>query len=94
MIIEYDIPCFERTLTIKFPDGYKELEGEILELVDEYYNDWHENERDDIGDKCLEEYIMERLSEIYNMWEEWDSLYYGDDEKESCDNGWIKHDTL
>lgn len=89
MIIEYDIHCFERTLYITLPDDYKHLKDEILEMLEEYYNEWHdaENIEDDderfaVLDTCLEEYMMDRLSETYNIWEEWDTSYYGDDEEE------------
>ena len=89
MIIEYDINCFERTLVIKFPYGYKHLEDEILEMLDEYYDYWHSaeyiedpEERAIVQDSCLEEFMMDRLSETYNIWEEWSVDYYGDDEEE------------
>ena len=89
MIIEYDVHCFERTLQIKFPDGYKNLKEEILKMLDGFYFEWHdaENIEDDeerayVMDICLEEYMMDRLSETYNMWEEWNTDYYGDNEEE------------
>ena len=89
MIIEYDVHCFERTLQITFPEGYEWAEGEILQLLDEYYCYWHDAENIEdpeeqayVHDSCLEEYMMERLSETYNQWTEWDSVYYGDDEEE------------
>lgn len=74
--VEYDVVCFERTLKIKFPKGYSHLKDEILEMLDDYYDEWQE---DDDPDMCLEEYMMERLSETYAMWEEWDSIPYGED---------------
>ena len=89
MIIEYDISCFERTLQIKFPDGYEHLKEEIIVMLESFYFEWHdaeniedEEERLAVLDSCLEEYMMDRLSETYNMWEEWDSIYYGDNEEE------------
>lgn len=89
MIIEYDVHCFERTLQITFPEGYEWAEGEILRLLDDYYCYWHDaeniqdpEEKAYVQDACLEEYMMERLSETYNQWTEWDSVYYGDNEKE------------
>lgn len=98
MIIEYDVNCFERTLIIKFPDGYEDLEKEILEMLDEYYFYWHdaENIEDDeerayVMDACLEEYMMDRLSETYNMWGEWDTYYYGDDEEEMYETVPVKN---
>jgi hypothetical protein len=78
MIIEYDVHCFERTLQITFPKKYEgrdELKSEILEMLDDYYDEWHNSDQD----TCLEEYMMDRLSETYAMWEEWESIPYGED---------------
>ena len=33
MIIEYDVFCFERTLTIKFPDDHESLKEDILKML-------------------------------------------------------------
>lgn len=89
MIIEYDIHCHERTLKIKFPDGYEHLKEEILEMLDGFYFEWHDaeniedaEERAAVMDTCCEDYIMDKLSETYNMWEEWDTDYYGNNEEE------------
>lgn len=89
MIIEYDIHCHERTLQIKFPDGYEHLREEILKMLDGFYFEWHDAENIEdpeekayVMDVCLEDYMMDRLSETYNMWEEWDTDYYGDNEAE------------
>ena len=89
MIIEYNLNCFERTLTITFPDKYEYLKEEILEMLDGFYFEWHDaeniedpDERATVLDTCCEEYMMDRLSETYNMWDEWDSYYYGDDAEE------------
>ena len=83
MIIEYDIYCLERTLRIKFPEGYEHLKDEILEMLDKYYDIWMHigeisdpEERDYVNNSCLEEYMIERLSETYAMWEEWESIDY------------------
>lgn len=91
MIIEYDIHCFERTLTIKFPDKYKNLKDEFLQLLNDAYLEWHDaeniedpNERAVVQDSCLEEYMMYCLSVYYPEWEEWNSIYYGDDEEEKA----------
>ena len=78
MIIEYNVVCFERTLQIKFPkkyDGRDELKSEILEMLDDYYDEWQNSDED----TCLEAYMMDRLSETYAMWEEWESIPYGED---------------
>lgn len=99
MIIEYDISCFERTLVIKWDDHYEYLKNEIIEMLDDYYFEWHdaENIEDDeerlvVLDSCLEEYMMDRLSETYNMWEEWESIYYGDDEEEMYETEPVKNE--
>ena len=82
MIIEYDVHCHQRTLTIKFPYGYESLKDEILKMLDDYYSEWQDATDPFITDTPLEEYMMDRLSEAYNMWEEWESIYYGDNEEE------------
>ena len=81
MIIKYDIHCFERELQITFPDGYENLEQEILLMLDAYYYEWHDaeniedpEERFAVQDSCLEEYMTERLSETYAVWTEWKSV--------------------
>ena len=98
MIIEYDIHCHERTLTIKFLHGYDNLKDEILEMLDGFYFEWHdaeniedEEERLAVLDSCLEEYMMDRLSETYNMWEWWDTEYYGNDEEEMYETVPVKN---
>ena len=76
MIIEYDVFCFERTLTINFPDKYEGLKDTILEALDTYYTDWHNSDED----SCLEQYMVDRLCEEHNLgYNEWDSIPYGDD---------------
>jgi hypothetical protein len=90
MIIEYDVNCFERTLTIQCPDSYAGHEKKILELLDKYYDQWHNPEEieDDEdrewveGDACCEEYMMSKLTETYPECTEWDSIDYGDVEDE------------
>lgn len=90
MIIEYDVNCFERTLTIQCPDSYVGHEKKILALLDKYYDQWHnpdEAENDDDrawleADACCEEYMMAKLAETYPECGEWDSIYYGNDEDE------------
>jgi hypothetical protein len=95
MLIEYDVECFERTLQIKFPEGYEHLKDEILKMLDEYYFYWHDaeniedpDEKSAVEDACLEEYMMDRLSETYGMWEEWESIPYGEDAEER-ENMWV-----
>lgn len=94
MIIEYDVHCHERTLTIKWDDHYEYLKDEILEMLDDYYSEWQDSVDPFITDTPLEEYMMDRLSETYNMWEEWNSIYYGDDEEEMYETEPVVHPEL
>lgn len=76
MIIEYDVHCFERTLTIKFPDRYEHLKEAILKSLDEYYDEWQNSD----PDMCLEEFMIDKLCEEHNLvYNEWDSIPYGAD---------------
>jgi hypothetical protein len=79
MIIEYDVLCFERTLTIKFPDKYEPLKETILDLVDRFYTFWHNTDSYAVQSTCLEAFIMDQLAETGYEWKEWDSIPYGDD---------------
>ena len=75
MIIEYDVVCFERTLTIQFADKYESLKETISELIDKLYDLWHNI----VSDSCLEEFIMDHLYDMGYEYKEWDSIPYGDD---------------
>ena len=75
MIIEYDVVCFERTLTIQFADKYESLKETISELIDKLYDLWHNID----SDSCLEEFIMDHLYDMGYEYKEWDSIPYGDD---------------
>ena len=86
MIIEYDVVCFERTLTIKFPDGHESLKEDIIKMLDVFYDEWMNTEeitnlelRELAESTCLEEYMVDRLSETYSKLEEWESIPYGED---------------
>lgn len=70
MTIKYDINCFDRTLYVTFPEGYEHLKDEILDMLDEYYDEWQNSDEG----CCCEEYMMERLSETYAVWESWESI--------------------
>ena len=68
MIIEYDINCFERTLYITMPDVYAGRKEDILSLLGDYYDAWHncdeiedEEVRAYVHDSCLEEYMIDCL---------------------------------
>lgn len=79
MIIEYDVHCFERTLTIKFLDRYEPMKDELLNLIDRLYTFWHNTESSVVQSTCLEEFITDQLAEMHYEWEEWESIPYGDD---------------
>lgn len=74
MEIKFECECYERVLVVTFPKRYTYLKKEILELLEQYYNEWlwaEDSYGEEVQDVCLEEYMMDRLSEIYNMWTEW-----------------------
>ena len=86
MIIEYDVHCFERTLTINFPDSHESLKDDILKMLDTFYDEWmnigvitNPELRELVECSCLEEYMVNRLSETYSKLEEWESIPCGED---------------
>ena len=93
MIIKYDVNCFERTLTIQCPDSYVGHEKKIFELLDKYYDQWHNpNEIEDDEDRewvetdaCCEEYMMSKLTETYPECGDWNSVDYGENDLDEYD---------
>ena len=79
MVVEYDISCHQETLFIEFPNEYKNREDDIIEILDDCYQEWHLY--DEIEDP-IQEYMIEKLSEYYDMWTWWFLIYEGDDETE------------
>jgi hypothetical protein len=78
VITRYWVNCFERELCIEWDDAYKNLEKEILDMLDSYYLEWHSVETIEdpeykayVEDAPLEEFMITRLSETYNMWDSW-----------------------
>lgn len=69
-------------LVITFPDEYSPICKEIGDMLDKYYDEWHNPETAPYPHfaqySCLEEYMVDRLSERYGMWTTWDSEYYGE----------------
>lgn len=51
MIVNYDIFCFNRTLTLEFRDTVKHTPEEITKYLDVLYDKWHHTE--DIADPQL-----------------------------------------
>lgn len=96
MIIEYDVVCFERTLTIKFPDDHESLKEDIIKLLDTFYDEWmntgeitNPEIQELVDSTCLEEYMVYRLSETYSKLEEWDSIPYGEDAEPPRETLWV-----
>ncbi len=86
MIIEYDVHCFERTLTIKFPDDHESLKEDIVKMLDTFYDEWmntgeitNPEIQDMVDSMCLEAYMVCRLFETYGKLEWWRSIPYGED---------------
>lgn len=80
--VEYDVVCFDRTLTIKFSKAIDK--DEIWKALDRYYDEWQE---DDQG-RCCEEFMVESVCEEFDLtYEEWDSVPY--DGKEEREHLWV-----
>ena len=73
MEIRYYNECYNRTLVISFPAELEHIEKDVMNRLDQYYDEWvnFEGPGEYVHDMCLEEYMMERLSEIYSTWYEW-----------------------
>lgn len=69
--IRYEVECFGRILVITFDKAYKDLESEILEMLDDFYGEWHNSDDPIVECMCCEEYMMDRLSETYSIWDDW-----------------------
>ena len=99
MIVTYDVSCFERELTVIFPDGYEWARKEIEQRLDDAYCKWHSPEDIEdpeeskyVQDSCCEEFMIDELSLVFNQWEEWTSTYYGNDPDEIEDEVyWTKN---
>lgn len=59
-VINFEIRCFERYLTINVANDAQKEEAE--RLLSEAYDRWCE-QTDDVGDSCCEEYIINSLKE-------------------------------
>ena len=67
MEIRFECECYDRTLVIHFPSRLKHLQEEIMENLDQYYNEWIFFETEAAEEMCLEEYMMYRITEQYDM---------------------------
>lgn len=88
MEIKYWVNCFDRELTVILSDEYIGQEQKILDMLEEYYLEWHAVEEIEdperqayVNQSCCEEYMIERLSETYQVIE-WDSDDEDEDEEE------------
>lgn len=81
--VEYDVACFERTLKIKFAKGSNIDKDGILKVLDELYDEWH---NDDDPTDCLEEHMVNGLLEDI---EEWESIPYGEDAEPPRETLWV-----
>ena len=59
---------------------------DIIELAKEAYNDWFENERDDIGDSAIGDYIENRLEK--------EGLVLGEDYKMYLNAQWDRTEII
>jgi hypothetical protein len=67
MEIRFECECYNRTLTVNFPARCRHLKEEIMENLDQYYNEWIFFETEEAEEMCLEEYMMYKLTERYDM---------------------------
>ena len=67
MEIRFECECYERTLVIDFPKKYRYLREEIMESLDQYYNEWVLFETEAAEKMCLEEYMMYKITEQYDV---------------------------
>lgn len=86
--IEYDIVCFDRTLTVYFSNLANFSKEEVINTLDKYYTKWHnveeiedEEERRYVHYSCLEEYMVkstcDELKLALDPARPWTSIYYG-----------------
>lgn len=67
MEIRFECECYERTLVIDFPTKRYWDRKEIMENLDQYYNEWVCCETEEAECMCLEEYMMCKLTEQYDL---------------------------
>ncbi len=89
MQVTYYIDCFERELTVTFPDDYEPARDEIYNILDWAYDRWiHVSEIEDeedyliVHDMCCEQYMVEYILAPNYDYLDWDSVYIGDEEEE------------
>lgn len=87
-IVEYDVLCFDRVLTLYLPEDATINKEEVIKTLDKYYDRWHNVE--DIEDweeqnyvqySCLEEYMVQNTCKDLKLeldpTRPWTSIYYG-----------------
>lgn len=67
MEIRFECECYNRTLVIEIPKRYAHLKEEMLEYLDQYYNEWIYFETEEAEVMCLEEYMIDRFVDKYEL---------------------------
>lgn len=60
-IVNFYVSCFFRTMTIVFRDFEDFDMGNIIDILDNNYYEWQDNDKG----QCCEEYILDNLPEDY-----------------------------
>ena len=66
MEIRFECECYDRTLVVEIPKRYAHLRKEMVENLNQYYDEWICFETEESEEMCLEEYMMYRLSDQYD----------------------------
>lgn len=67
MEIRFECECYDRTLVITIPKRYVHLSENMIESLNQYYDEWIYFETEEAEEMCLEEYIMYKLTEQYDV---------------------------
>lgn len=67
MEIRFECECYNRTLVIEIPKIYAHLKEEMLEYLDQCYNEWIYFETEAAEVMCLEEYMIDRFVDKYEL---------------------------
>lgn len=71
MEVRFECECYDRTLVVNFPTKRYWDREEIMEYLDQYYNEWIFFETEAAEEMCLEECMMYRLTEQYDISLDW-----------------------
>ena len=67
MEVRYYCACYERTLVIEIPKRYIHLKDEIMNYLDQYYDEWVCYETEETEIMCLEEYMVDKFTNQYEL---------------------------